>query len=156
MKYHATSMLFCHFLSQTTYNVSPHLDGGQPANLVPFATVAPSRQQPYLVSAQVKNWGQPSSKGPVAALKPSLQQPNVVLEQGSTGSGLHRFSPNRACNSSLVSSVKGKITRSSVCYQANNRHQFLSTKTLFSQNFFFPLARKTKWLDSFESFERWE
>ena len=88
-----------------TYNVSSHLEGGHPSNLIPWAIVAPSIQQPYLVSSHVLYSGQSLWKGPTAALKPSGQQPNVVLEQGTTGSGLHLLS-NIACNSSLVHSEK--------------------------------------------------
>ena len=97
---------FC-LISVSTNNVSSHLEGGHPSNLIPWAIVAPSIQQPYLVSSHVLYSGQSLSKGPTAALKPSGQQPNVVLEQGTTGSGLHLLS-NIACNSSLVHSEKKK------------------------------------------------
>ena len=82
------------------------MDGGQPSNFRPKATVAPSRQQPYLVSPQVKYWGHPSLKGPWAALNSSGQHPNVVLLHNTRGSGLQRFSPKMACNSSFVNSGK--------------------------------------------------
>ena len=75
-----------------TYRDSSQSEGGHPSNFGPFATVAPSRQHPYRVSPQVSYVGQSKSNGPAAALKSSGQQPNVVFEQGTLGSGLHRFS----------------------------------------------------------------
>ena len=92
-----------------TYRVLSQFEGGQPSNLRPSATVAPSLQQPYLVSPHVSKVGQSKSNGPAAALKSSGQQPNVVFEQSTNGAGLHRRSPKMAWSSSLVSSKKRKL-----------------------------------------------
>ena len=89
-----------------TYRVLSQFEGGQPSNLRPSATVAPSLQQPYLVSPHVSKVGQSKSNGPAAALKSSGQQPNVVFEQSTNGAGLHRRSPKMAWSSSLESSKK--------------------------------------------------
>ena len=94
-----------------TYRVLSQFEGGQPSNLRPSATVAPSLQQPYLVSPHVSKVGQSKSNGPAAALKSSGQQPNVVFEQSTNGAGLHRRSPKMAWSSSLVSSKKSKLKR---------------------------------------------
>ena len=103
-----------------TYRVLSQFEGGQPSNLRPSATVAPSLQQPYLVSPHVSKVGQSKSNGPAAALKLSGQQPNVVFEQSTNGAGLHRRSPKMAWSSSLVSSKKkesvkngGKVPKNS-------------------------------------------